>query len=67
MVLAGDPVPAGITLVTLAVKFLVWESTTRKELQLLEVASELTTEFPYNDTSRGLHEELYWRIDNLTL
>jgi len=54
-------------LVTPAVKFLVWENTTRKELQLLELTSELTTEFAYNYTSRGLHEELYWRIDNLTL
>jgi len=53
--------------VTPAVKFLVWENTTRKELQLLELTSELTTEFACNDTSRGLHEELYWRIDNLTL
>jgi len=67
MDLAGDLVPAGITLVTPAVKFLVWENTTGKELQLLELTSELTTEFAYNDTSRGLHEELYWRIDNLTL
>jgi len=56
MVLAGDLVPAGITLGTPAVKFLFWENTTRKELQLLELTSELTTEFTYNDTSRGLHE-----------
>jgi len=67
MVLAGDLVPAGTTLVTPAVTFFVWENITRKELQPLELASELTTEFAYNDTSRVLHEELYWRIDNLTL
>jgi len=41
MVLAGDLVPAGTTLVTPAVKFLVWENTTRKELQRLEQASYL--------------------------
>ena len=67
MVLADNLVPAGITLVTPAVKFLVWENTTCKELQLLELTSELTTDFAYNDTSRELHKELYWRIDNLTL
>jgi len=39
MVLPGDLVPAGTTLVTPEVKFLVWESTTRKELQPLEQAS----------------------------
>jgi len=32
MVLAGDLVPAGTTLVTPAATFLVWENTTRKEL-----------------------------------
>jgi len=67
MVLAGDLVPASTTLVTPAVKFLVWENTTCKELQPLELTNKLTTEFTYNGTSRGLHKERYWRIDNLTL
>jgi len=40
MVLAGDLVPAGTTLVTPAVKFLVWENTIRKELQPLELTSK---------------------------
>jgi len=66
MVLAGDLVPADTTLVTPAVKFLVWENTMRKELQPLEVTSKLTTGFAYNDTSRVLHKECYFRIDNLT-
>jgi len=59
-------VPVGTTLVAPAVKFLVWENTARKELQLLELTSKLTAEFAYNDTSRGLHRERYFRIDNLT-
>jgi len=67
MVLAGDLVPAGTTLVTLAVKFLVWENTTRNELQPLQLTSKLTTGFAYNDTSRVLHKECYCRIDDLTL
>jgi len=67
MVLAGDLVPAGITLVTPAVTFLVWENTTCKELRPLELTSNVTTEFAYNGTSRGLHKERYWRIDNLKL
>jgi len=66
MVLADDLVPAGTTLVTPAVKFLVRENTTCKELQPLELTSKLITEFAYNGTSRGLHKERYWRIDNLT-
>jgi len=45
------------------VKFLVWEKTTRKELQPLELTSKVTTEFAYNGTSRGLHKERYCRID----
>jgi len=53
--------------VTPAAKFLVWENTTCKELQPLELTSKLTTEFAYSGTSRGLHKERYWRIDNLTL
>jgi len=53
--------------VTLAVKFLVWENTTGKEIQPLELTSKLTTEFAYNGTSRGLHKERYFRNDNLTL
>jgi len=60
-------VPTGTTLVTPAVKLLVWENTTRKELQPLELTSKLTTEFAYNGTSWGLHKERYCRIDNLTL
>jgi len=67
MVLADDLVPAGTTLVTPAVKFLVWENTTRKELQPLELKGKLTTEFAYNASSRGLHKERYFRNDNLTL
>ena len=43
--------------------FLVWENTTRKELQPLELTSKVTTEFTYNGTSRGLHKERYCRID----
>jgi len=39
MVLAGD-------VGDLAAKFLVWENTTRKKLQPLELTSKLTTEFP---------------------
>jgi len=31
-------------------KFLVWENTTRKELQPLELTSKVTTEFAYNGT-----------------
>jgi len=57
MVLADDLVPAATTLVTPAVKFLVWENTTRKELQTLELTSKLTTEFAYHSTCRGLHKE----------
>ena len=45
------------------VKFLVWENTTRKEIQPLELTSKVTTEFAYNSTSRGLHKERYCRID----
>ena len=52
MVLAGDLVPQGTTLVTPPVKFLVWENTIREELQPLELTSKLTKEFAYNDTSR---------------
>jgi len=50
-----------------AVKFLVWENTIRKGLQPFELTSKLTTEFAYNGTSRVLHKERYFRIDNLTL
>ena len=52
MVLAGDLVPQGTTLVTPPVKFLVWENTIREELQPLELTSKSTKEFAYNDTSR---------------
>ena len=58
---------AGTTLVTPAVKFLFWENTTRKELQPFELTSKLTAGFANNDTSRVLHKECYFRIDNLTL
>jgi len=44
-------------------KYLVLEKTTRKELQLLELTSKVTTEFAYNGTSRGLHKERYCRKD----
>ena len=47
----------------ITVKFLVWENTTRKQLQPLELTSKVTTEFAYNGTSRGLHKERYCRID----
>jgi len=47
----------------ISVKFLVWENTTRKELQPLELTSKVTTEFAYNGTSRGLHKKCYCRID----
>jgi len=47
----------------IAVKFLVWENTTWKELHPLELTSKVTTEFAYNGTSRGLHKERYCRID----
>jgi len=67
MVLADDLVPVGTTLAKPAVKFLVWENITRKELQPLQLTSKLTTEFAYNGTSRGSHKERYFRIDNLTL
>jgi len=40
MVLADDLVPADTTLVFPTVKFLVWENTTRKELQPLELTSK---------------------------
>jgi len=47
----------------ITVKFLVWENTTRKELQPLELTSKVTTEFAYNETSRELHKERYCRMD----
>jgi len=47
----------------ITVTFLVWENTTRKELQPLELTSKVTAEFAYNGTSRGLHKERYCRID----
>ena len=40
----------------ITVKFLVWENTTRKDLQPLELTSKVTPEFAYNGTSRGLHK-----------
>jgi len=43
--------------------FFVWEKTTRKELQPLELTSKVTTEFAYNGTSRGLYKERYCGID----
>ena len=47
----------------ISVKFIVWENTTLKELQPLELTSKIATEFAYNGTSRGLHKERYCRID----
>jgi len=47
----------------ITVNFFVWEKTTRKELQPLQLTSKVTTEFAYNGTSRGLHEENYCQID----
>jgi len=47
----------------ITVKFPVWENTTRKELQPLELTSKVTTKFAYNGTSRGLHKERYCRIN----
>jgi len=47
----------------ITVKFLVWENTTPKELQPLDITSKVTTEFAYNGTSRELHKERYCRID----
>jgi len=38
----------------ITIKFLVWENTTRKELQLLELTSKVTTEFAHNCTSRKI-------------
>jgi len=46
----------------ITVKFLVWENTTRKELQPLEFTSKVTTEFAYNGASRGLRKERFCRI-----
>jgi len=47
----------------ITVKLLVWENTTRKELQPLELTSKVTTEFASHGISRGLHKERYCRID----
>ena len=43
----------------ITVKFLVWENTTREELQPLELTSKVIAEFAHNGTSRGLHKEHY--------
>jgi len=51
------------TVEAITVTFLVWENTTHKELQLLELTSKVTTAFAYNGTSRGLHKERYCQID----
>jgi len=48
---------------TITVKLLVWENTTRKELQSLELTSKVTKKFAYNGTSRELHKELCYRIN----
>jgi len=45
-------------------KYLVWENTTRKELQPLELTSKVATEFAYNGTSRGCMKNV---ITELTL
>ena len=47
----------------ITVKFLVWENTTRKELQSLELTSKVTTEFANDGICMGLHKERYCRID----
>jgi len=47
----------------ITVQFLVRENTTCKELHPPELTSKVTTEFAYNGTSRGLHNERYCRID----
>jgi len=47
----------------ITVKFLVWENTTRMELQPLELTSKVTIEFAYNGTSNGLQFERYCAID----
>jgi len=39
----------------ITVKFLVWESTTRKKLHPLELTSKVTTEFADNGTYRVLY------------
>ena len=39
------------SLKAITAKFLVWENTTRKELQPLELTSKVTTEFACNGTS----------------
>jgi len=39
----------------ITVKFLVWENTTRMELQPLELTSKVTIEFAYNVISRELY------------
>ena len=51
------------SLKAITVNFFVWEKTTRKELQPLELTSKVTTEFAHNGASRGLHKERYCRID----
>ena len=43
----------------ITVKFLVWKNTTGKEYHHLELTSNVTTEFAYNSTSRGLHKKRY--------
>jgi len=45
------------------VRFLVEENAARKELHPLELPSNVTTEFAYNGTSRGLHHDRYCRTD----
>ena len=40
------------SLKAITVNFLVWENTTRKELQPLELTSKVTTGFAYNGTCR---------------
>jgi len=52
-----------VSVKAITVKFLVWENTTRKEFQPLELTSKVTTECAYNGTSRWLHYERYSRID----
>jgi len=52
-----------VSVKAITVKCVVWEKTTRKELQPLELTSKVTAEFAYKGTSKGLHKERYCRID----
>jgi len=51
----------------ITVRFLVWENTTCKELQPLELTSKVTIEFAYNVISRGLHKEHFAELTGSNL